>query len=477
MASKAKSFFTGLGLGAAHQATKEVISRRGRKRQRTEADILRDLNAAIVARDEVGVNKYRAELDALRRENPHQANKQPAASPPNPPAAAAPPNPPAAHGRNVGFGGMGGKIGGPAKIGDTPMDDHAPPIVNSNRARSRQIDMRPPAAILAAQPGRQDPAERAASNVRAIQPIPNATPTDQPSTAVQPLLGEQPKSKPATTQVKKPQAFQSLNTTTTPPPPPRTYMPSAADPDLGRGTHTGTAQRTQALKYGRSSTGPRPADGVVGKIPRAKTPASSPPINTAPDAEIFPRKPFEGPSRISDPSALGSDEPNDIRSHKAINAPPTTGLTPEEIESGIQSVAGFLGENHELVSTFLREIAAVESNLGLDPNTWGEGKHGGAFQIDPVGFKATQDTKSHPDLAEKHRKVKEKYGIDWMSMTREQAAADPIYSAIAARLYLSTFSDKIPKTKKARARWWKENYNTTAGKGSVERYLEAISNL
>ena len=81
MASKAKAFFTGLGLGAAKQATKEVIARQKPRPGRTEADIWRDLEAAHRAKDEALIKKYSDELAAFRRsQNKQEATPEPVGS-------------------------------------------------------------------------------------------------------------------------------------------------------------------------------------------------------------------------------------------------------------------------------------------------------------------------------------------------------------------------------------------------------------
>lgn len=115
----------------------------------------------------------------------------------------------------------------------------------------------------------------------------------------------------------------------------------------------------------------------------------------------------------------------------------------------------------------LKFIANKESKQGTDKNTFknkeGKAYHGGIFQIDEIGFKSTQDIKSHPKLKEHYKKIKQKTGIDWTKVTWEDLRK-PLYSALAARLYLLN----IPKNKldmSNHEKYWKEFYNTKAGKG------------
>jgi hypothetical protein len=138
------------------------------------------------------------------------------------------------------------------------------------------------------------------------------------------------------------------------------------------------------------------------------------------------------------------------------------------IDSAIDSVEAAFPSNG-----MLSEIATVESRRGEDPNTYREGYHGGIMQVDEVGFKDTQNVKSHPKLKGKFKKIKEEFGIDWTKTTWENLR-DPLHSAIAARLFLSNKSGEIPKTVEGRAAYWKEKYNTVKGKGSSKEYLERL---
>lgn len=132
---------------------------------------------------------------------------------------------------------------------------------------------------------------------------------------------------------------------------------------------------------------------------------------------------------------------------------------------------------------FLKDIAYVESKYGEDPNTFkdrvqtpgkaAEPYHGGIWQVDKIAFDATKDTKSHPSLAKHHQKIKDELGIDWQKVKYEDLTS-PINSALAARLKLLTIPDKIPDDSKGRAEYWKNHYNTGAGKGSPDKFQRDI---
>jgi hypothetical protein len=114
----------------------------------------------------------------------------------------------------------------------------------------------------------------------------------------------------------------------------------------------------------------------------------------------------------------------------------------------------------------LKFIGNKESNNGEHPETFRKGYHGGIFQVDLIGFKSTQDVESHPRLEAKFKLIKESTGIDWPKVKWEDLRK-PVYSAIASRLFLSNIAAPIPDTDKERRQYWKEHYNTKAGKGKV----------
>lgn len=140
-------------------------------------------------------------------------------------------------------------------------------------------------------------------------------------------------------------------------------------------------------------------------------------------------------------------------------------LTPEKAIDKVEAVFPSKG--------ILMEIAKVESRLGQDKNTYRKGYHGGVMQVDKVGYESTKDLKSHPKLKEKFKAIESEFGIKWPD-TKWEDLRDPLHSAIAARLFLSNIEKEIPSTKKARASYWKDNYNTSSGKGTVAKYLERL---
>lgn len=92
------------------------------------------------------------------------------------------------------------------------------------------------------------------------------------------------------------------------------------------------------------------------------------------------------------------------------------------------------------------------------------------IQVD--SFAATKDVASHPGLTAKHEAIKAKFGIIWADVKHEDLRK-PIYSGLAARLYLSNIAEAIPADLDGQAAYWKEHYNTAAGAGTVDHFKAA----
>ena len=50
-------------------------------------------------------------------------------------------------------------------------------------------------------------------------------------------------------------------------------------------------------------------------------------------------------------------------------------------------------------------------------------------------------------------------------------------NGIAARLVLSNIPSSIPSDLKKQAKYWKDNYNTSAGDGTVNDFINKSSNI
>lgn len=74
-----------------------------------------------------------------------------------------------------------------------------------------------------------------------------------------------------------------------------------------------------------------------------------------------------------------------------------------------------------------------------------------------------------------HRdQIQAKLGITWVNVTWVDLEK-PLFSALAARLYLARISDPIPSDLSPQAEYWKTHYNTPAGDGTVQKFIDNVN--
>ena len=154
--------------------------------------------------------------------------------------------------------------------------------------------------------------------------------------------------------------------------------------------------------------------------------------------------------------------------------PGSSGRTVVQATDALIRDSGIFPDDHQL----LRRIAWVESKDGTDPRTYRQGYHGGIWQVDLTGFRDTQDTTSHPGLVSKFQEIQRRFGIDWPSVQWEDLRK-PLYSGLAARLFLSNVAESIPLASNVtgQASYWKRHYNTESGAGTEARFIEDVMAL
>jgi len=109
------------------------------------------------------------------------------------------------------------------------------------------------------------------------------------------------------------------------------------------------------------------------------------------------------------------------------------------------------------VHEYIRRIAWVETNDGLDNTTYRDGYHGGLWQVDKVIFLATQNS-SYPILKDKHRLLQIQFDIDWLSVHWEELRI-PLWSAMAIYLHMCTIDEEVPSSISKQGDHWNEHYN------------------
>ncbi|KAK3739948.1 hypothetical protein QZH41_012800 [Actinostola sp. cb2023] len=121
---------------------------------------------------------------------------------------------------------------------------------------------------------------------------------------------------------------------------------------------------------------------------------------------------------------------------------------------------------------FMCRVAWVESKYGIDGSTYRPFYYGGIWQVDSIGY---IDTKIRPSLFKYHRKILAVFHINWQQTTWKDLTK-PLYSGLAARLLLATIPVPIPPAENilAQGEYWKKYYNTPAGKGTVQKFVNAV---
>ena len=134
--------------------------------------------------------------------------------------------------------------------------------------------------------------------------------------------------------------------------------------------------------------------------------------------------------------------------------------------------AVFTTDDHQM----LRRIAYVETRYGNNPNTYSDANNdGGIWQLSESKYDATKDT-SDATLNSLVQNIYNEFGINWTS-TQWSDLRKPLYSALAARLYLQVISVSIPLSSdiSGQAMYW-ITYYTTSG-GTESDYATAIDEL
>ena len=124
---------------------------------------------------------------------------------------------------------------------------------------------------------------------------------------------------------------------------------------------------------------------------------------------------------------------------------------------------------------FLRRVAYVESKDGTDSDTYRSNYHGGIWQVDEIAFQSTQDVSTFPALSLLYNNISENFGIDWRNV-QWMDLRKPLFSGIAARLFISNNFTSIPCDIAGQATYWKTYYNRN-GADTEEMFISDAQNL
>lgn len=127
------------------------------------------------------------------------------------------------------------------------------------------------------------------------------------------------------------------------------------------------------------------------------------------------------------------------------------------------------GKNN-VADLLLLETACAETLFGQVKDPTPKAAGNGLCQHDRIPFYdvARRTSEKHRDLVLKH------FGIDVRTTKWVELCASPLLALIWCRLHYKLIPEEIPDTRSCRAVYWKKYYNTKAGKGTADHYLQSV---
>ena len=126
-------------------------------------------------------------------------------------------------------------------------------------------------------------------------------------------------------------------------------------------------------------------------------------------------------------------------------------------------------------SSFLHRIAWSMTADGKAPETYKKNYYGGIWQIDEANYELTKNTTKFTGLVDLHEKIKLQFGIVWAD-TQWQDLLVPMYSGLAARLYVWTFPGDIPATLTDQAEYFANNFLVGTFNASADNFTRHSEN-
>lgn len=128
-----------------------------------------------------------------------------------------------------------------------------------------------------------------------------------------------------------------------------------------------------------------------------------------------------------------------------------------------------LGADQGNLADFLTNIAKAESAFGTILYNPDRGFGLGVFQFDKAGWNRCKN------YLAKHQNISTKiYALlgNYNRFEYEDLKENIKLATIMARVYLLTIPEPIPATLEGQARQWKQYYNTYAGKGTIDGFMQ-----
>lgn len=142
----------------------------------------------------------------------------------------------------------------------------------------------------------------------------------------------------------------------------------------------------------------------------------------------------------------------------------------EAVEIAKQVVKVF-GGGHKTVLLML-EIACTETHLGQYPDRHPEKWGVGITQFDQIAL----DDLQQRTRGRNRKMLKRFFGYDLNMVKLADLAEDAVLAFCLTRLKLKLVPESNPTTIEGRAMFWKKWWNTSAGRGTVDGYLEDVAN-
>ena len=126
----------------------------------------------------------------------------------------------------------------------------------------------------------------------------------------------------------------------------------------------------------------------------------------------------------------------------------------------------------------IRRLAYVESRDGEDPETFRSGYNGGIWQVDERVFQKTLNLVQYEQLVEIYEHVNKFFSIWWHSVEWVQLRI-PLYSALAARMFIFLADDDIPDAGDVmkQAFFWKNSTYNSNDMDTVLTFIDLVNDL
>lgn len=141
-----------------------------------------------------------------------------------------------------------------------------------------------------------------------------------------------------------------------------------------------------------------------------------------------------------------------------------------------QRVCNALGHgSSNQAKPLLIETCAAETVLGTYKDPTERYAGAGLTQVDESTFDWLKA--KYQDRPEVANALYDEFGFTLSKVKYLELELSPLLALVFARLRYRTVPEAIPGTVEGRAEYWKKHYNSSAGKGTVEHYIEQASKL